>query len=46
MIHIAITVGAVEAIAATVKLGSVAFEAEPDAEDECRVWLEAACRKM
>jgi hypothetical protein len=42
MIRIAITAEAFEAIAATLPLGSVGFEAEPDAEGRRFVWLDCA----
>jgi hypothetical protein len=40
MIRIAITAAAFEAIKATLPLGSVGFEPEPDAKGERYVWLE------
>ena len=40
MIRIAITQAAFEAIAATLPLGSVAFEKELNAKGECHVWLD------
>jgi hypothetical protein len=40
MTRIAITAEAFEAIKATLPLGSVGFETEPDAKGECYVWLE------
>jgi hypothetical protein len=42
MIRIAISQAAFEAIAATLPLGSVAFEAELDANGQRYVWLEPA----
>jgi hypothetical protein len=42
MIRIAITQAAFEAIAATLPLGSVAFEKELNAKGECHVWLDHA----
>ncbi len=42
MIRIAIRVAAFEAIARTLPLGSVAYEAEADERGERTVWLEAA----
>ena len=42
MIRIAITPAAYDAIAATLPLGSVAYEAEPKERGERTVWLEAA----
>jgi hypothetical protein len=40
MIKIAITIEAFEALAATLPLGSVAYEKELNAKGECHVWLE------
>ena len=40
MIRITITVVAFEAIAATLRLGSVGFERAPDAKSERQIWLE------
>ena len=40
MIRITITAAAFEAIAATMPLGSVGYEAEPDAKSERWIWLE------
>jgi hypothetical protein len=40
MVRINITAAAFEAIAATVPFGSVAYEREPDANGERRIWLE------
>jgi hypothetical protein len=40
MIKIAITAAAFEAIKATLPLGSVGFEPEPDAKGERLIWLE------
>ncbi len=40
MIRIAITPAAFEAIAATLPLGSVGFEPEPDVKGERAVWIE------
>jgi hypothetical protein len=40
MIRITITLAAFEAIAATMPLGSVAYEREPDAKGERWIWLE------
>jgi hypothetical protein len=42
MIRIAISVEAFEAIAATLPMGSVAFEAEPNERGEKLIWLAAA----
>jgi hypothetical protein len=42
MIRLAITAEAFEAIKATLPLGSVGFEPEPDAKDERYLWLEDA----
>ena len=42
MIRIAITPAAFEAISATLPLGSVGFEREPDAKGERQIWVEAA----
>ena len=40
MIRIAITVEAYEAIVATLPLGTVAYEPEPNAKGERLIWLE------
>ena len=40
MIRISITAEAFEAISATLPLGSVSFEGEPDANGERQIWLE------
>ena len=40
MIRIAITPAAFDAIAATLPLGSVGYEAERDAQGNCLVWLD------
>ena len=40
MVRIAISQAAFEAIAATLPLGSVSFEPEPDAKGERQIWLE------
>jgi hypothetical protein len=42
MIRIAITAKAFDAIAATLPLGSVGYEAQPNEKGERLVWLEAA----
>ncbi len=42
MVRIGITDAAFEAIAATLPLGSVGFEPEPNAEGERQIWLDAA----
>ena len=42
MIRIAITPAAFEAVAATLPLGSVGFEPEPDAKGERLIWVEAS----
>ena len=42
MVRITITPAAFGAIAATLPVGSVGFEAEPDAEGERHIWLEPA----
>jgi len=42
MIRLAITQAAFEAIAATLPLGSVGYEAEADANGERLIWLPAA----
>ena len=42
MIRVAITPAAFQAIAATLPLGSVGYEGEPDAKGERLIWLEAA----
>jgi len=42
MIRIAITPAAFEAIAATLPLGSVAYEPQLDAQDQRLIWLESA----
>jgi len=42
MIKIAITVEAFEAIARTLPLGSVGYEAEPNEHGERLIWLDAA----
>ena len=42
MIRIAITPAAFEAIAATLPLGSIGYEAEPNAKGERLIWLEEA----
>ena len=41
MIRIAISEAAFEAIAATMMLGSVGYEREPNAKGERMIWLEA-----
>jgi hypothetical protein len=40
MIRISISAAAFEAIAATMPLGSVGYEHEPDAKGERQIWLE------
>jgi hypothetical protein len=40
MIRIAVTPAAFDAVAATLPLGSVAYEKELDERGECHVWLE------
>jgi hypothetical protein len=40
MIRIAITAAAFEAIKATLPLGSVGFEPEPDAKGERTIWID------
>ena len=42
MIRIAITPAAFEAIAATLPLGSVGYEPQPNAKGERLIWIEAA----
>jgi hypothetical protein len=42
MIRIAITAAAYETIAATLRLGSVGFERERDANGQHLIWLDAA----
>jgi len=42
MIRLAITPAAFDAIAATLPLGSVGYEAKPNAKGERMIWLEAA----
>ena len=42
MIRIAITPAAFDAVCATLPLGSVAYEAEPNERCERLIWLEAA----
>ena len=42
MIRIAITPAAFEAIAATLALGSVGYEPQPNAKGERLIWIEAA----
>ena len=42
MIRIAISPGAFEAIASTLPLGSVGYEAKPNAKGERLIWVEAA----
>jgi hypothetical protein len=42
VIRIAITPAAFEAIAATLPLGSVGYEPQPNAKGERLIWLEAA----
>ena len=42
MIRIAITPAAFDAIAATLPLGSVGYEREPDEKGERRIWVGAA----
>ena len=42
MVRIGITPTAFTAISATLPLGSVGFEAEPDARGERMIWLDAA----
>ena len=44
MIRIAIIAAAFEAVAATLPLGSVGFEREPDANGERQIWLEPSWR--
>jgi hypothetical protein len=40
VIRIAISVEAFEAIARTLPVGSVGYEAEPDAEGEMHIWID------
>ena len=42
MVRIGITPAAFEAIVETLPLGSVGFEAEPDAKGERMIWIDAA----
>ena len=44
MIRISISAAATEAIAATMPLGSVSFEGEPDAKGDRQIWLGARLR--
>jgi len=41
MVRISITSAAFDAITATLPVGSVGFEAEPDANGERQIWLDA-----